>query len=555
MLPNLPESIKSIDDLHSYALNYALEAHNQIVLGKFDGNVVALNLDNTPSLRLNKISSLCTIETTLSRMVQIFEKALQLDDPKVMCLPENLSYHFFIHLTPANDDESSRIAEKFKHYLLINNGDALPSFIEIIQNLYSYAQKNLNETESYLASIESLKPDEIAEWMKLPRFSGYEKDELENRVSAIVAHLKVYLRNMEFILKNPKTTQLLDVYLLAELSFDVLSVMENFSQHIIISGYFFPKEEHVVTTIAKQMSLSNRTVQLCFDEKELKPIPEIKNFFRHKQFPLRSLYLFSRGIAFSLRDFANTFRAQAGLSPIPNEIFEQRPEFIEAIEIDEGFLDVEAFVKMKHEQDHLDWTKGTLAHNFLHNKQKPLSRKARENNKATLAQSTHIKKHSPSLLSKKKASKKTEVAPIEIDIGSRVRDLLEEADRDALTRLFFLKENTLSKIDMNRLVLAVYKTLLDLNKGQFAAEFLSRSSNTKLFSTTGTNDMLSKSDMEKRIAAFLSLDLVHPDFKKKKLLEINKNLCALMLAYKLKSHGKEFNFTKFCRTGQVLKRR
>ena len=347
--------------------------------------------------------------------------------------------------------------------------------------------------------------------------------------------MKKLLRSLKFVETNFDKIQLLDLYLLAEHSFELATVSKSLTEQLIASQVFQGDGSQKIT---------HRIVGNVIFIREKIP-RDVKVIFSHRQCPIRNLYLLSRAIAFSMRDFANQFRAQAGLSPIPEEIFTQSEVFQTAIEINQVLPDIETILKQGNmvsyykpmpEAERSAWLSDSLIFNNQ-SKKKPAPKKKqalkKSEKKASPPRSTRdiqpsstkttLETTLPSssagitnVLSTQTVLKKS--------LGARVYDelsvgkLVEPSVLKNFSNLFSRTENNLTHKQIDDINTAVIDALIRINKADRASKFMIRASDPRILAQGKNDKYLSKEALEYRLLPFVLADIIHPHFDNDNLL-------------------------------------
>ncbi len=503
-LSPLPETIDSLQTLKTYVEHYTLASHEQIVLNKPEEKpVLVVSTGEYPCLRIGLAKENYRLNPTFERTRLLFEKPL-----KAILSSVNTSEvqytEVYLHLVPYNASEKNKLKTQFERYLISNHQELLPNYRPIFQKLRSHIVNTRHDAFQFLEKTKTLTESDIAVWFGLDNFNKQHRDALVAKTTYINNDLTRLANTVNFFTRHIDTIQLLDLYLFAEQSFEILSFMEKITKDMIESGNFL------------LANVNNRK-------------SDIGKFFKHRQFPLRSLYLLSRSIAFSMRDFADKFRSLAKLPPIPDEIFSQSDYLKSALEIDESLKDVDAFIAENQKQQRDAWLSDTLLPSFLW--QKEVREKRSQKQTLKTPKDLDITQRTKGLAPLKpkirieKSQLKVPNAPAEDTQNTSLseKDLIAISIHKQLdtnlkihyTNLF--SEKALTARDADDLIDAVYRALINLNEAKLAALFLNQSIDIKnLRFTKKRNGMLDNAAMAARMTPFFKLNIVHPDFAKKR---------------------------------------
>lgn len=545
----LPSTIDSLDSLISYAAHYGHETYKSMVSENEENHgQMIFDTSKMPNGRYTKDKDFIN-DSSYSRVSEIIN-GVSKKVPMLFESPYSYSCFYFSRNNPIKVAEFNNYFDRF---LVKNNEDLFRDYKKIIFGLMNGVGKLQKDALIFNEQVSNLSPHEIGSLFNVKQFSKKEKSNLAGKINEIYRDIVRVYNSADFISKNIDDIQLLEMYLFAEQVFDNLMVVEHMAKYIIESGYFYPesKNEHIKHEITQ---IDGASI-LSFTREKVDPRKDMVNFFHHRQFPMRNLYLMSRAVAFSLRDFANNFRAKAGLSPIPDEIFLQSDMVKNALEIDETLPSIEEFFHKQAETEKKSWLSDALM---------PAAKKAAKKKPTATHRSpidpgkTIIRTPLPPRHIKKKISPSKAVTEIVISpppkpsIGEKVFLLLPEQEKYFLAQLFSLKENSLSHDDANELTMGIYRALIDLNKAERAAEFLKRSSDSRIFTKGKTEKFLSRESMEYRLLPYLMQDLIPPNFEKEVLMNNSSFLRERVVAKKLKLYRDEIDLNSLDEVSDFL---
>lgn len=549
---SLPTAIADKESLQRYAAHYARASHQQFKHRY--GNTIKLDTKKHPCLRMLQVEK--EEHATLRRVKEIF--SLYKDAHSSSVISENsVDYYFYVNY---HSEEQKKInVEYFQKFLMKNNSELLVGYKDVLFNLREVVGEMHRNSLLFVDKVKLLNAHEIAEWLGLEQLSSEQRNYFIDRVTYVNNDISRLVVSFNFIVKNIDHIQLMDLYLLSEQSFHNLQVIEELVKRIIKYGSFLVDDD-VDITVA--------------------PVKNIQKFFHHRQIPIRSLYLMSRATAFFLRDFADKLRARAGLPSIPQGIFEQSDALKDVLTIDDTMLSVENYIRQKkqREKSHIqqssamsadereaersEWLKDTLV---VSSSKKPqrTPKKGKQNNKSktqprtkqTIPRSSSSLTSSISPLIEPVVDELTNPLPQgKLSVGERVCRLLSNDEKAIFAHLFSLKENTLSQGNVNLLTMAVYKALIDLNKAHRAAEFLKKSTDSRIFTKGKNEQLLSRVAMEHRLLPYLLQDLVHPDFDKEALLKGSDFIRERVIMEKILLHGDEIDTTQLGYLEDILRK-
>jgi hypothetical protein len=548
----LPKSIDSLDSLQNYAAHYAWASNKQVVLKL--AHTKTFNTLENPNLRLEHRAE--EGYPYLERVQQVFKKYTFEKSASVVSQPKK---HFYFYIQPVGNQEIKMLRQYFNGFLMSNNEDLMPEYAVVLRQLKDSVDHYFEQSSQFNDLASKLAPDEIASWLGLESFTNGQKEKFIQKNSYINNDLERLIVSLKFLVNHSNDIQILDLYLLAEQSFHNMAVFGRITREILESGCFFPKVD---------------------EDYNIPPLKDIEKVFYHRQIPLRSLYLVSRAIAFSFRNFVDRLRARAGLPPIPQEVFLQGETLKEALKIDESLLDTEDYIKEKkakqtkgkslQEAPKEDWTsdipwfaqqKKAQKQSNIKKSQQPQRRKGQSNRKLTPLQPSNSSSssamsylHEEDSLESGSAdfsavinTSNTSALPAlgevlaKESIGSRMYRLLKNTEKTSLSALFSLKQNTVSHEQANNLTMAVYKALIDLNKAHRAAEFLKKSSDARIFTKGKEEKLLSKESMEHRLLPYVLQDMIHPDFDQEAILKNSAFLNERVTMDKIMLHTDEID--------------
>lgn len=546
----LPEQITNLQSFQAYAAHYAWASSKEILENRTINNIIISTLKN-PCLRLENINK---EDSFLYRMQEIFKKYPRENSASIV---EQNNHYFYLHYVPQKTQQVKWSKQYFKNYLINNHEHLLPDYKHILSQIKIMASEELDQSLNFINNIKKLTSLEIAEMLKSNTLTAEEKDYFINKIEGITHDILRIKNSLDFIANNGSNIQIMDLYLLAEQSFYNLDTIEDVTKKMIESGHFLTASDYA---------------------KQNPPIKNFKKFFSHRQIPLRSLYLISRAIAFSLRDFANKLRAQAGLQPIPEEIFEQSQIVKDALEIDESLVNIEDFIRLKNqakkptpkikspqelEEEHQDWLKDTLIIKKSQKRSKP-HKKATKISKHSQSKKMEQPEPTAAVSEEKKHSQAQDIIALEPNIpdiseettkpsiGLRVYRLLDESNKAVLDHLFEFAPNKLSHNQVNELTMAVYKALIDLNKASRAAEFIKKSSDSRIFTKGKEEKLLSKVSLEHRLLPYLLQAMIPPHFDQESIIQQSQFLRERIGVEKTMLYGDEIDTDMLCQLEKFL---
>lgn len=543
----LPKKIDSLKSLQSYAAHYSWMSSNYLL--KANSSRQTVDSAKDPCLRMEIDASIN--QEDISRVEELFKEAKILN---LLNIPSLNSVKFFFYLNPKTKVHQSEASGYFAPYLMKEYAHLLPNYEKLLSNLKVTLDNYAEQAEEFLQATKKLSNEELAEVLGIDNISSQQRRHFITRSQNIYNDILRVINSINFLVNHP-ALQVLDVYLFAEQSFFHVHNFTAQVEDIILSGHFLSAND---------------------EARNIEGHPQIKKFFHHRQTPLRSLYLMMRAIAFSLRDFANNFRALAQLPPIPEEIFAQGDGLIKVFELDESLPTIRTYLRMKKQRE-----KQTIATHKMSEEEKEAERESwrADSNLASFnkmkQQQKNQKKSSPQKNAKRRISPKSFVSTspilsktsisstkmkeeeeafqpnnsddlpeIKPSIGSRITNLLHAQDRELLKQLFLLKPGVLKHADINTLTIAVYKALVDQNKAHRAAEFLKRASDARIFTKGKEEKLLSKESLEYRLLPYLLQNIVHPNFNKEQILASSEFLRERVRLEKIMLRGDEIDTTQ-----------
>ena len=439
-------------------------------------------------------------------------REIMLIDPKKIDTPSDdgmmePAYIYWFPLGISDDDEYSKqkmvIENNFASFLLKNNEELLPNYKRVLLALLANIDDEINLLNEFMQNVTISSLTVLQKWLKSPRVSELDKKHILTKCHNLIADYYRLKSLHQFIQKNIDSLQLLDVYFLAEQSFHLLNISNTVIKQIIDRGKLFDSFLYNIDTSEK-----------IYDDIRF----DINNLLRNKEFPLRRYYLFTRAMAFSLRDFANNFRAQAQLPAIPDDLFTQDDSIKNALAIDFSLPLLAELVSK-------EWTSDSLSHNI-----KPISHPPIKSIKLAPLKSYPLpakNKRERSLIDKK--TNDILVVKTKLSLPEKIYAILNEKDRDIWLQLCALNNN-LTAAAIERLNLAIYSALIQLNKAFKAAWLIKRSADSRIFS----KNISEQEGKEYRLLPYALQGLIHPDIDLNDILSKSPFLAKRVYEDKLK---------------------
>lgn len=544
---SLPSDLNSLENLQTYAAFYAKERNITMFDEAMDtgAHETVLDTSKRPCIRATHVETTLP-ESTRMRLQQIYHKAMLLKDPPIACY-ENPWADVYFSLAPKNSDRKSELKAQFAPFLMVHNRDLFPNYEEVLQTSYQHIKVIKHDSERFIAQIEYLEPKQIAKWMQLAGFSQDEKLTLLKKLRGINSDIAVLHNLLRFMVNNLDSIQVLDMLHYAEQNFDLAGTMGGFVSRVSESGLFFSESNGESTTVVRE----NFSIGIGYSMKYLS-VPrraEVAKFFSHREFPLRSLAMFAFANATLFRDFANRVRINANLPPVSEALFVQSDFLKETLKINTKLAPVRAMVERQNRRLEIE-VFGSVQH-------KNQLEKRTHNTNAKKGKKGIKKHHQQKNVQRKKAAKSQrathyELTPVDAQeeersqvveavdepLGVSVTNLLDSTENELFTRLFAQDFESFSPDSIKTLILSVYRALVDLNEVTTAIQFLKKNSDTRLFeSKQGNIDFVT--NLKKRLAIFLMLDVVHPSFDKATIIEGDEAIKIQVLAERILFGGKK----------------
>lgn len=536
----LPRQLNSLDDVQTYFAHYLWASSNNL-LANHKNDYMQANTTIDPCLRLD-LNNNRDGKTDSLRVAELLAKAE----------PLGLRSHNFedkVRIVFLNIPKSkqSRKANRtyFAPFFMENYRHLLPNYQDILKRLVLVLAAYAEDAQIFIQDQERLTDNELARLFGVAQISPRERKELILKSRYILNDINRSLNFVRYINNNIKNIQVIDLYLFAEQSFHQINSFEHVLMGMLRSGHFFSDSEYAKNNPGH---------------------PQIGNFFKHKQAPIRSLYLMVRAIAFSLRDFADKFRASVGLPPIPASIFGQNDLIKAALRIDEALPHTQdvlreirqrnspkepALSPQEKETQRRSWLSDTLLPYFEKNHQKISAKKT---TKRRISPVSKVNNASPPRsmrnLDVENTSNQTprdaKVAPItgKESIGARIAAILNESDKKHLADLFSRTPDRLTVDTVRELSMSVYKALVTLNKAHRAAEFLKRACDARIFTKGKQEQFLSRGSLEHHLLPYVLQNIVHPDFNLDDMIKDSPFLHERVLMEKVMLHGDEIDLTQ-----------
>lgn len=532
----LPIKLTNLNDVQTYFAHYLWASSNNL-LANHQHDYMQANTTIDPCLRLD-LNNNREGKTDSLRVVELLAKAE----------PLGLRSHNFedkVRIVFLNNPKSkqSRKANRayFTPFFMENYPHLLPNYQDILKRLVLVLAAYAEDAQIFIQDQERLTDNELARLFGVAQISPRERKELTLKSRYILNDINRLLNFARYINNNIKNIQVVDLYLFAEQSFHQINSFEHVLTGMLRSGHFFSDSEYAKNNPGH---------------------PQIGNFFKHKQAPLRSLYLMVRAIAFSLRDFADTFRASVGLSPIPASMFEQNDLIKAALRIDQGLPHTQDILReirqrnsakepalspQENEARRRSWLSDTLMPQFDKNRQKNSAKKVKKRSitprKAKTPSPPRSKPYPDAEIAPVKAQKEAIITPIPAkeSIGARIAAHLSGSDKKHLADLFSRTPDKLKLETVRELSLSVYKALVILNKAHRAAEFLKRVCDTRIFTKGKQEQFLSRESLEYHLLPYVLQNIVHPDFNLDDIIKNSPFLRERVLMEKVILHGDEID--------------
>lgn len=529
----LPDRLDSLASLQTYVAHYLWASNNTLTQNKVR-KFLTVDTTKDPCLRLQLHPG--QKNTDGARLDELLLTAQQLQ------LSSN-SFQDNVHVVflnnPINQAHKQKNKTYFAAFLMKNHAHLLPDYQSIMQQLLHTLSTYAETAQIFLDHEKDLSDQEIARLVGVPQVSSQERAQFIKKSQYVFNDINRLLNLITFVNLNISNIQIIEIYFLAEQSFHFLSAFDKILGDILQSGHFFSESDYA----------NNNP-----------PNRQIAQFFRQRQAPMNSLYLMTRAIAFSLRDFADNFRSQVGLPPIPSEIFEQRDDIRAALVIDKTLPHSRELIKEKRahnknskrpiltvdeqEAESRYYLADTLVSNFSKNK------KHNKPKKRSLSPKLYPRKISPprTILSQPLTTTDNHVVLADSasdnakpSIGARIVSVMTDADIGRLYNLFSRKPDRIGFQDAHVLAMSVYKALVELNKAHRAAEFLKRACDARIFTKGKQERFLSKESIEYHLLPYLLQNIVHPNFDLETMLKESDFLRERVLLEKVMLFGDEID--------------
>jgi hypothetical protein len=534
----LPEQLESLDALRTYVAHYAWWSAQHRLKRSFFG-LLPFDTIKEPCLRVvsdKKDHQRARVEEILARAQDLRIENMLFKDDLLL---------FFLS-NPVNEQDKQSQREYFATFLMKNNAALLPGYQDLIRFLSAVLSVHANEALQFLNDEKNLSNQELARLVGVSELSPQQREQFIKLSKDVFNDVTRLLNFSEFLSKNIDEVQVVELYFFAEQSFHFLNNIEPSLVNMLNSGYFFRDDTY---------------------EKKNPPHPDIAKFFRHPKSVYRNLYLMMRAVAFSLRDFADKFRAQVGLPPIPADTFAQKKIIRNTLRMDEtlpltgDFLLEKGAQKVKKSMLTVE-EQAAETHSYLEDslvfrndraKQKAKTKKNRKQPKS--------RKQAMTMLSEPQEEEPVEAAALETEeqalevkpsIGVRIANLLSDVDNKRFHDLFARKPAQIKADEVHELSMAVYRALVTLNKAHRAAEFLKRACDSRIFTKGKDDGLLSKVSLEHHLLPYLLQNIVHPDFDRDAMLKESDFLRERVLTERVLLHGDDIDVEQLARIEKNL---